>query len=114
MGALLLGALGACSLDQPCDRDQELRNGYCQPVDAGAPPADAADSEAGAAFGQPCTPTGMECSAPANYCAVQPGQSAGFCTSFGCDLDPSICPNAWSCMDLTPFGLAAHMCTPSQ
>jgi hypothetical protein len=113
---LLLAGAVACTEDKPCDGDQELRDGFCYPVDAGAAalPADAAASEAGAAFGQPCTATGNECSPPAYYCAVQPGQSAGFCSAFGCDTDPSVCPSTWTCMDLTPMGLAAHLCIPSQ
>jgi hypothetical protein len=113
---LLLGAFAACTEDQPCDSDQELRNGFCFPVDASAPAPtpDAAVAEAGAAFGQACTATGNECSAPAYYCALQPGQSVGFCSAFGCDTDPSLCPSTWTCMDLTPFGMAAHLCTPSQ
>jgi hypothetical protein len=118
---LALGVgLGACSENTPCDDGLVLRGGYCYPADAAVAPADAAvapadvaAAEAGAAFGQICGAS-SECAAPATYCAIQPGQSSGFCTAFGCDQNPSICPAAWICMDLTPYGLAAHMCSPSQ
>jgi cysteine-rich repeat protein len=68
---------------------------------------------ASAEFGQVCAAP-AECGALAPYCAVLPGQSSGFCTAFGCDQDASICPSTWTCMDLSPFGMAAHMCVPSQ
>jgi hypothetical protein len=109
----LVLALSACSEKDPCDDGQSLRDGYCYAVDAGLPAADTATAEAGTAFGQTCAASG-ECPAPTTYCAIQPGQSSGFCTTFGCDQDATICPATWGCMDLTPYGLAAHMCTPSQ
>jgi hypothetical protein len=110
--------LGACTEKTPCDNGQELRDdGWCWNVDAAVTSADAAavgaGSEAGAAsaFGQVCTTTD-ECVLPTVYCAVEPGQSVGFCTAFGCDLDASVCPSGWGCMDMTPYGLPEHMCSP--
>jgi hypothetical protein len=112
---LALTGLVACTPSSPCDDDQELRAGYCYAADASvAGPAknDAAEPlEAGAAFGLPCA-TGADCVAPATYCAIQPGQNGGFCSAFGCDKDPNVCPATWDCKDLTPYGLAAHMCIP--
>jgi hypothetical protein len=98
----LASGLGSCKEDKPCDQNEVFRDGYCWPADAGA----AAD------FGTTCTTT-AECGGPTSYCAVQPGQSSGFCTTFGCDQTPSVCPATWACMDLTPYGLAAHMCVPN-
>jgi hypothetical protein len=104
--------LGACKEDKPCDDNETFRGGYCWPVDAAVAPADVGTpGEAGAAFGTTCT-TSAVCVSPTTYCAIQPGQSSGFCTTFGCDQNPSVCPATWTCMDLTPYGLAAHMCAP--
>lgn len=111
---LALTGLLACSDPSPCDDDQELRQGYCYPADAavsGPAGLDAEPVQGSAAFGRSCT-SSAGCAPPASYCAIQPGQSGGFCSEFGCDKDPSICPASWSCMDLTPFGMAAHMCIP--
>jgi len=34
-----------------------------------------------------------------------------YCTSMGCDTDPTICPSDWTCKDLASFGYAGqHMC----
>ena len=123
--------LAACTEPSPCDEGEILRDWYCfaiadasadDPLRAdadgvaseAAPGIDggtAADSPAPSAFGKVCMAT-EECPAPTVYCAVQPGQPAGFCTAFGCEVDPSICPSGWGCMDLTPFGLPQHMCIP--
>jgi len=108
--AAALVLLGACTEETPCDENQVLRDGYCWTVDA-APPADSAGGEAGGTFGQTCA-SSAECGAPAVFCAVQPGQASGFCTALGCDVDPSTCPAGWSCMDLSQWGLTAHMCIP--
>jgi hypothetical protein len=117
------GLLPACTEDSPCDEGQTFRDGFCytNPADAAAPadtsvPSDdggglAGEAAAASDFGKVCTVT-AECALPTVYCAIQPGQPAGFCTTFGCDLDPSVCPTGWGCMDLTPFGLPQHMCIP--
>ena len=98
---LLAGLVPACTEDSPCDEGQTLREGYCYTVDA-SPPSE---------FGKVCA-SDTDCVAPAVNCAIQPGQAVGFCSAFGCDLDPSICPSGWGCMDLTPFGVPQHMCIP--
>ncbi len=114
--------LAACSATSPGHRS------LCDlaPVDA-APPAPADDAaaanpsgpetgaaEAGggggvstAAFEKSCA-TAADCAAPAPYCAVPPGK----CTATGCDVDPTVCPTGWPCMDLTPYGMALHLCVP--
>jgi hypothetical protein len=112
---LAVTGLPACAAPFPCDDGQELRRGFCYPADAavsGPAKLDAGEPvEPSEAFGQSCT-SSSQCISPATYCAIQPGQTSGFCTAFGCDQDPSLCPATWSCMDLTSYGLAAHMCVP--
>ena len=118
----LASLMGACTEDDPCDEGEVLVDGWCNPapVDA-APPEPGSDAavgnpggdEAGGAapaFGQTCM-TAAECSAPTNYCALVPGQPSGSCTATGCNLDPTICPTGWSCMDLTAF-VGQHLCVP--
>lgn len=110
---LLLAVAAGCKEKTPCDPDQELRdNGYCYPVtDAAA--AAPGPGEAGASvdpFGRSCT-SDDDCAAPAALCAIQNGPP-GFCSSIGCEKDPSICPAGWSCMDLAALGIPAHLCVP--
>lgn len=124
----LVALVGACTEDDPCDEGQILVDGWCNlaSVDA-APPAmtddaavpDTSDPEAGVseagggaatAFGQTCM-TSVECPAPTNYCALVPGQPSGNCTATGCNLDASICPAGWTCMDLTMY-VGQHICVP--
>lgn len=69
--------------------------------DAGAPAEPAACG--GEAFGAACT-SDADCGCEAaGYCALMPGQTAGYCTTTGCKDDPSVCPSAWSCFDLSAF-----------
>jgi len=111
-------SLAACKEKTPCDEGQELRNGYCWYVDAAAP-ADATTSASGetggeeagqaagaSAFGRTCV-TDADCAAPASLCATQ----LFYCTALGCDVDPSLCPVGWICMDVSAYvGHDAHMC----
>jgi hypothetical protein len=55
-----------------------------------------------AGLGDPCT-VNDECSAEADYCALMPGQSEGYCTPTGCASDGQPCPQDWSCLDLSVF-----------
>ena len=98
-----------CANTATCDPNQELRNGLCLPQ---APPSDDAASDAGplpqcgpdasadGQFGQTCVDS-SECACPAPFCAVQPGESQGFCTQINCVSDPALCPSGWSCVDLS-------------
>lgn len=54
-------------------------------------------------FGASCTDDSACACAPADYCALMPGQSEGYCTARGCKEDPSVCPAGWSCFDLSAF-----------
>jgi hypothetical protein len=72
------------------------------PIDAGFADPDACEGRP-SEFGTPCTRSNMcRCDA-ASFCAVQPGESEGFCTATGCSADPSVCPEGWSCFDLSTF-----------
>lgn len=53
-------------------------------------------------FGAACS-SNADCSCAASYCALQPGQSKGYCTKTGCSTDESLCPSGWSCFDLSRF-----------
>lgn len=56
-------------------------------------------------FGQACSDsqTHSDCGCAADYCAVQPGHTSGFCTATGCKEDPSVCKAGWTCLDLSAF-----------
>jgi hypothetical protein len=56
-------------------------------------------------FGAPCSDavTHSECGCEASYCALMPGQSEGYCTARDCLDDPSVCPQGWSCFDVSMF-----------
>lgn len=76
------------------------------PADDGPAPqqCDASDTDPDA-FGKPCSDarTHRECSCPAPYCAIQPGQTTGYCTATGCLENAAACPSDWSCFDLAQF-----------
>ncbi|HOU92050.1 MAG TPA: hypothetical protein PLU22_13455 [Polyangiaceae bacterium] len=66
-------------------------------------------------LGAPCADgtTHSDCGCDATYCAVQPGATEGMCTRTGCVEDPSLCPEGYSCLDLSAFqpGLPS-LCQP--
>jgi len=126
---LPFGTIGCNSVE--CDVGQELRRSYCYdivydaipPPDAppssdGVPNAEAGDAgstndsgsdmcpaDAGDQIGTPCTDgvdhSDCDCTAP--YCAISPGMSEGYCTRTGCLDVPDICPDGYSCLDLSIF-----------
>jgi hypothetical protein len=71
------------------------------PGDAGF--ADPAACEGDATFGTACTESSTCTCDAASFCAVQPGVPEGFCSATGCSADPSVCPEGWSCFDLSMF-----------
>jgi hypothetical protein len=130
-GALALAVclwLVGCEADDPCGKGYVRRQGACQPAaanDAGSKPEPDSGSEAmpdagpaadgGGGGGSECkedqsevldkactNDDGCNCAAP--YCAVQPGQSTGFCTVY-CTLSPDDCPSGWRCFDLSAVGV---------
>ncbi len=70
------------------------------PVIEGGPPGPNCD--AGTALGRACSDnTACGCGAP--YCALQPGQTQGYCTNTGCKEAPTVCAAGWACFDLGVF-----------
>jgi hypothetical protein len=69
--------------------------------DAGA----SSDADSLQCLGAMCTTSGKSdaCNCAADYCALMPGQTEGYCTRTGCKEDPSVCPADWSCLDLSQF-----------
>jgi hypothetical protein len=53
-------------------------------------------------LGDPCT-AADQCSDEADYCALMPGQTEGYCTPTGCASGGPSCPDGWSCLDLSLF-----------
>jgi hypothetical protein len=80
-------------------------------ADAGASGEDAGPGEPEACdlpgadeqgFGATCS-LDTDCTCAADYCALQPGSSQGYCTKTGCKEDASICAEGWGCTDLSIF-----------
>ena len=119
-------ALGCTqSEDDACADDQVYEDGACRAKPAsgeggappassegGAPPASSeggappASSEGGAppavdGFGATCEDH-ADCEAPTDYCAASPVAPA-YCTAQGCDESPEICPEGWTCFDVSQF-----------
>jgi hypothetical protein len=132
VGALFIASVG-CANDAECNDGQELQGGACVPASSGQGGSSGAAGTAGSGstsgaagtagvagssgaagsagactgfdFGQTCSDGQghTDCGCAADYCAVQPGQSSGYCTAAGCKEDPSICPDGWTCLDLSVF-----------
>jgi hypothetical protein len=85
--------------------------------DAGVPDSAVPSPDAGgctlpaAGFGATCKSDG-DCPCAADYCALMPGQKTGYCTKTGCKEDATVCPNNWSCFDLSLFAASLpSICT---
>jgi hypothetical protein len=65
-------------------------------------------------FESPCTDAQnhTDCTCEADYCALMPGQTEGFCTVTGCVDDPDACPAGWECFDLSAFVPGLNFCNP--
>ena len=73
-------------------------------ADAGDPvSASKADCAPESGFGASCERDADCGCAEASYCARMPGQSTGNCIATGCLEDPSVCPQDWSCFDVSIF-----------
>ncbi len=72
------------------------------PPSAPPPPPPSDGGAAGGSFGAACG-SSAACSGAANYCALSPGASTGYCTATGCKANPSVCPDKWGCLDLSSF-----------
>jgi hypothetical protein len=88
-----------CLLGDRCGPDQVLKGGVCVPVltDAGSP-----DDEGPDGLGETCT-AHVDCTGPADFCAVYPGDDTGYCTFQDCDLVENDCPDGYFCMDVSQY-----------
>ncbi len=104
-------ALAGCSSGSLCDPGQTYANGVCEVPD-GAPITIDANPRF-AHFGDVCG-ADADCPLPTAYCAKQPAAATGYCTGVGCLADPTVCPPAWSCLDLSVYqaGLPAICTSP--
>jgi hypothetical protein len=69
----------------------------------GEPDATPAPDSGISGLGDPCK-TDAECKGAADYCAIQPPQTSGYCTITGCDAKkPDSCPQGYYCLDLSIF-----------
>jgi hypothetical protein len=111
--ALCLIANG-CADSAQCDDDQVLENDVCVAApmsdgdgDAAMPDATLTDAAGADAdnWGDPCSDTvdHSECTGPADFCSVSPGDTEGYCSAIGCADDEGICPDGWGCLDLSIF-----------
>jgi hypothetical protein len=107
-----LGA-SACKDEDPCDADQEEREGLCYNAaggtsagpgpTAGISPDASADAAAtaGPDFGTPCADTvgSSDCGGTAPLCAPFPAGS--LCTQIFCqagEVNEGVCPEGWQCV----------------
>ncbi|MEN9580866.1 MAG: hypothetical protein RJA70_3875 [Pseudomonadota bacterium] len=70
----------------------------------GGEPAVGGGADAGAvdpAFGAACEQH-TDCKGPTDYCVASP-LGAPYCSASGCDADASICPEGWTCFDVSKF-----------
>lgn len=128
LASLALTLPWGCADTAECDPGQELVNGECLPLPAGTgggagAPSDAAAGDAPDApdtvdgcvgpaveFGAACSGD-ADCGCPADYCALQPGTTVGYCTVTGCKEEPALCTGGYRCLDLSAFG-APSFCAP--
>jgi len=119
--AIVLTALAACADEATCSEGEVLMSGACvaeQPGDDAQPSDAPSEDEAPDAgmqasgrpgadegFGDPCTDdvNHSECTDTADFCALMPGAAEGICTAQGCVEDETVCPEGWSCFDLSAF-----------
>ena len=110
-------AMAACVPESDrCDPDQRYSYGLCYTIDAAVSPVDGNDANASFAhYGDVCAVDG-DCAAPTDYCAKYPSDPTGYCTRTGCLTDASLCPDSWSCLDLSVYlpGLPAICVDPSR
>jgi hypothetical protein len=88
--AALLPA-ASCDVDAPCDSTTTYVNGSCKPIPRAAP----------GSFGAVCK-SSADCVAPSDTC-FQQGTAAGFCSAVACNVNTTVCPQGWTCLDLSQF-----------
>ena len=71
-------------------------------TDGGAPGAtDGGAATGDSPFGATCADH-ADCQAPTDYCAKSP-VAPPYCTASGCDTAPELCPDGWTCFDVSQF-----------
>jgi hypothetical protein len=122
MRSILLSAafavviLAGCDPSSHCDPGQIFRDNACYTPPPIQPDASATDeTDAGApicapyeGFGESCT-ADWQCRCGLDSCNTFTGN---YCTHTGCLQDPSICPEKWTCLDLTAMGLGSACARP--
>jgi hypothetical protein len=117
LGLLLVGSLpfslAACG--EKCDPGYHLEHDICYvdtaSASAGAAGAPSCDDPSVSTFGAPCH-SAVDCVCDSDFCPAPPG-TVGACTRSGCDKDPSVCPDGYSCVDLSGFGAGLpFICVP--
>lgn len=110
----------ACIDNSPCEPGQKYEYNACYPPtsmdastasDSGAPTdagddsdaSDAAKVDAGDNFGTTCTMS-SQCVGASPYCVISPGNPDGYCTATGCNEEPKVCAEGWTCFDLAALG----------
>lgn len=123
--AITAALMCACVDLSPCEPGQMYEYNACYPVespdgsaggDAGAPmdaasagdagdAGDAGEQDAGPSdnFGMTCTMS-SECVGASPHCVISPGNPDGYCTATGCNEDPKVCAEGWTCFDLAALG----------
>jgi len=117
----LLALLAAASTWHCGDRCGDLRRDGDRCIAREASVASTSDADAGASDGASAADSGAadhsairglgalcsvpaHCSEEADYCAMQPGASSGYCSISGCQPgDPASCPAGYYCFDLSVF-----------
>ena len=105
-------AIAACLPEsERCDPDQRYSYGLCYTIDAAVSPVDGTDggTDGGSDYshyGDVCGGDG-DCAAPTDFCAKYPSDPMGYCTRTGCLTDASLCPDGWSCLDLSMYSYPA-------
>jgi len=61
-----------------------------------------APTRAGVPFGDACAET-TDCGGDTDYCVPMSPFDTAYCSASGCDAAPELCPEGWTCTDLSRF-----------
>ncbi len=101
-GQILDPVSGYCIAAADAAADSAVPGAPDAAMDARVDAGDAGCTTGSSKFGDSCKADG-DCHCPTNYCAILPGSTTGSCTRTGCDVDPTICPTSWTCLNLGQF-----------